>query len=97
MSTNPDYVYQYRTKYTYHPYHPFSMISCGTIALQRSSAVFMPGAMKPGYARGIGCIPTSTFEEAMEKAKRIVGNNPRIVCTPEAFSGGVGVHLYLKH
>ena len=27
MSTHPDFVYQYRTKFTYHPYHAFSMIS----------------------------------------------------------------------
>lgn len=96
MATHPDYTFQYRNKYTYHPYHPFSMISCGTIALKRTAAVFIPGAKKPEYARGIGCIPTATFEEAMEGAKRIVGQNPKIVCTPEAFSGGVGVHLYLK-
>jgi nickel-dependent lactate racemase len=96
MATHPDYTYQYRTMFTYHPYHPFSMIACGTIALQRTSAVLIPGARKPGYARGIGCIPTDTFSEAMERARKIVGANPRIVCTPEAFSGGVGVHLYMK-
>jgi len=96
MATHPDYTFQYRTNYTYHPYHAFSMITCGTIALQRTTAVFIPGAEKPGYARGMGCIPTDTFEEAMERAKKIVGKNPRILCTPEAFSGGVGVHLHNK-
>ena len=96
MATNPDYIFQYRTRYTYHPYHAFSMITCGTIALQRTTAVFIPGARKPGYARGMGCIPTDTFEEAMERAKKIVGENPRILCTPEAFSGGAGVHLHMK-
>ena len=96
MSTDPDYTYQYRTMHTYHPYHPFSMISCGTIALQRTSAVYIVGAKKPEYAHGMGCIAVNTFDEAMEKAKRIVGDKPGILCTPEAFSGGVGVHLHLK-
>ena len=96
MATHPDYTYQYRAKYTYHPYHAFSMITCGTIALQRTAAVFIPGAKEPAYARGMGCTPTDTFEEAMERATKIVGQNPRIVCTPEAFSGGVGIHLHLK-
>lgn len=96
ISTNSDYIYQYRNNYTFHPFHAFSMISFGCIALQRTTAVFMPGAKMPEYARGIGCIPTDTFEEAMERAKKIVGKNPRIVSTPEAFSGGVGVHLYRK-
>jgi len=97
MATHPDYIFQFRTKFTYHPYHPFSMISMGIIALQRSSAVFVPGALKPGYARGMGCIPTDTFEEAMVRAMKIVGKNPGIICTPEAFSGGVGVHLHMKN
>ncbi|MBN2240614.1 MAG: DUF2088 domain-containing protein [Dehalococcoidales bacterium] len=96
ISTNPEYVQRYREKYAYHPFHAFSMISCGGIALQRTSAVFIPGAKKPEYARGMGCIPTDTFEEAMEQAVRITGKNPRVICTPEAFSGGVGVHLHLK-
>ena len=96
IATHPDYTFQYRNRYTYHPYHAFSMITCGTIALQRTTAVFIPGARNPGYARGMSCIPTDTFEEAMERAKKIVGKNPRILCTPEAFSGGVGVHLHKK-
>ncbi len=96
ISTNPEYIYKYRHNYTFHPFHAFSMISFGCIALQRTTAVFIPGAKKPEYARGMGCIPTDTFEEALERAKKIVGKNPKIVCTPEAFSGGVGVHLHLE-
>jgi nickel-dependent lactate racemase len=97
FATDPGYINLYREKYAYHPFHAFSMISCGTIALQRTAAVFIPGAEKPEYARGMGCIPTATFEEAMEQAIKITGNNPNIICTPEAFSGGVGVHLYPKN
>ena len=43
-----------------------------------------------------GFSPTSTFEEALARAKKYVGNNPRILCTPDFFTGGMGVHLNLK-
>jgi hypothetical protein len=91
-----DYRYQYSNKYTYHPFHAMSMISGGSATLLWTSAVFIVGAEAPSYARGMGFIPTRTFEEAFERAKNIVGKNPRILCTPEAFSGGVAVHLHLK-
>jgi nickel-dependent lactate racemase len=91
-----EYRFQYSNNYTYHPYHAMSMISGGSASLLWTSAVFIAGAMEPSYARGMGFIPTKTFEEALERAKRIVGKNPRILCTPECFSGGVAVHLRLK-
>lgn len=71
------------------------MVSMGAIAHQRTSAVFIPGARKPGYARGMGCIPTRTFAEALAQAERLVGKNPRILVMPEAFRY-VGVHFYLQ-
>jgi hypothetical protein len=70
------------------------MISMGAIAHQRAGAVFIPGAQKPAYARGMGCIPTKTFDEAMQRAERYLGKNPRILVMPEAFRS-VGVHLHL--
>jgi len=91
-----DYRFKYSNYYAYHPFHAMSMISGGSAALLWTSAVFVPGAKAPGYARGMGFIPTNTFEDAMERAKRIVGGKPRILCTPECFSGGVGVHLHRK-
>lgn len=91
---NYDYRYQYSNHYTYHPFHALSMISGGSAALLWTSAVFVAGAKKPGYARGMGFVPVSTFAEALERAKKIVGQNPRILCTPECFSGGVTVHLH---
>ncbi len=96
LASNPDYAYRYSEAYAYHPFHPMSMISGGAVTAQRTTAVFMPGAKAPKYARGMGYIPTHTFEAAMERATRIVGKSPRILCTPEAFSGGVPVHLGIK-
>jgi hypothetical protein len=72
------------------------MISGGAVSVKRTKAVFMPGAQKPQYARGVGFIPTRTFGEAMERARKLVGKDARILCTPECFTGGVAVHLRLK-
>ena len=91
-----EYRFQYSNNYTYHPFHAMSMISGGSASLLWTSAVLIAGAKAPGYARGMGFIPTTTFEDAMERAKKIVGQNPRILCTPECFSGGVAVHLHTK-
>jgi len=91
---NYDYRYQYSNHYSYHPFHALSMISGGSAPLLWTSAVIIAGAKAPEYSRGMGFIPTSTFEEAFERAKKIVGQNPRILCTPECFSGGVAVHLH---
>ena len=96
LANDPDAIHRYRFNYTYHPGHPLSMISMGAIAHQRTSAVLIPGALKPRYARGMGCIPTKTFEDAVVRAERYVGKNPRILVVPEAFRH-VGVHLYLRH
>jgi len=92
-----EYLFQYSNFYKYHPFHAMSMISGGSAALLWTSAIIMVGPKAPGYARGMGYIPTRTFEEAMERAKGIVGKNPRILCTPECFTGGVAVHLYRKN
>jgi len=94
---NYEYRFQYSNNYTYHPFHAMSMISGGSASLLWTSAIFLPGAKAPGYARGMGFIPTTSFDDAMAQAKRIVGDNPRILCTPECFSGGVGVHLHVKN
>ncbi len=96
ITQNYEYRFQYSNNHTYHPFHAMSMISGGSAALLWTSAVFMVGPKAPGYARGMGFIPTSTFEEAMERAKKIVGQNPRVLCTPECFSGGVAVHLHIE-
>ena len=95
LAGDPDAIHKYRHNYAFHPAHPLSMISMGAIAHQRASAVFIPGARQPRYARGMGCTPTKTFEDALARAERYVGENPRILVVPEAFRS-VGVHLYLS-
>jgi hypothetical protein len=56
----------------------------------------MVGAEKPQFARAMGYKTVGTYQEAVKEAERLVGKNPKILCTPECFSGGVAVHLYQK-
>ncbi len=96
LAADTEYCFRYSNFFTYHPFHAMSMISGGSVPALRTSAVFMPGAQAPGYARGMGFTPVSTFEEAMQRAEKLLGKKPRILCTPECFSGGMPVHLHSK-
>jgi hypothetical protein len=95
VCTNPEFIYKYRFAYGYGPFHPFSMVSCGAIALKHTSAIFIVGARKPEYAIAMGCKPTKDFEEALREAKRYVGENPNILVLPECFLKP-GFHLFKK-
>jgi hypothetical protein len=95
IADDPEAISRYRFAYAYHPAHALSMISMGAIAHQRTSAVLVPGAKSPGYARGMGCIPTRGFDDALRYAERYVGKTPHILVVPEAFRS-VGVHLHLR-
>jgi len=97
IATDTDYCYRYSTAYTYHPFHAMSMLSGGSVSNLWCSKTIIVGAESPGYARGMGFTPVKTFDEAMKLASRYAGKNPRILCTPECFSGGSAVHLQLKN
>ena len=70
-----------------------SMVSGGAIPGLRTSRSIIVGAEKPMYARGMGYATARTYEDGMKIAEGYTGKNPRILCTPECFSGGVAVHL----
>jgi nickel-dependent lactate racemase len=93
LTADAEAIFRYREHYAYHPGHALSMVSMGAIAHQQASAVFIPGAKAPGYARGMGCIPTKTFADALDRARRHVGKKPRILAIPGAYSGGAAVNL----
>ncbi len=94
LSTDNDYRFRYSNHFAYHPFHAMSMISGGSTVQKWTSAAYVVGARMPGYARGMGYRTTATVAEAFKDAERFVGKSPRILCTPECFSGGVGVHLH---
>lgn len=82
LSNRPEYIHKFRHAYGYHPYHGFSMLYMGGVALNSARAIYIAGAKEPGYARGMGCIPTRTFDEAMRMAERHVGRTPKTLVVP---------------
>lgn len=96
IANRSDYIYKYRYAYGYHPFHALSMVSMGGVALKRAKAIFVAGARAPGYARGIGMIPTRTFADAFKQAEKFVGMNPRVLVIPEAFTR-TAIHLKMMN
>jgi len=90
-----EYIDKYRFNYGYHPFHPFSMISCGHIAEMHCAAIYIVGAYEPGYARAMGMKTRATFEEALDDAKKYTGKNPKILALPKTFRTA-GVHLMMR-
>lgn len=92
MSTRADYIHKYRFEYGYHPFHAFSMVSMAGVARKYTQAIYLASAKEPKYARGMGAIPTKTFDDALKQAEKYVGKNPRILVIPEAFTR-TAVHM----
>lgn len=83
MATNPEWIYQYRHNFGYHPFHAFSMIYMGGICRQHTSEVYVAGAKEPGFARGMGARTTATVEEALAEAEDIMGHKAKVIVVPE--------------
>jgi len=93
FATNEEYIRQYRYSNAFHPFHGFSMMSCGHLAEMNTSAIYIAGAMQPGIARGLGLKTRATIEEALADAKKkFVGDSPNILALPRAFTTAA-VHL----
>ena len=96
FATNEEYIRKYRFANAFHPFHGFSMMSCGHIAEMNTSAIYIVGAKEPGYARGMGLKTRASFEEALEDAKKkYVGSSPNILALPLTFKVP-SVHLGMK-
>jgi hypothetical protein len=91
-----EWIRRYRFQYGYHPYHAYSMISCGQIAEQHTSAIYLVGAQAPELAQVMGLKTRATFEETLRDAQQeYLGANPNILALPGAFLRP-GVHLDMK-
>lgn len=96
FATKEEYIRKYRFANAFHPFHGFSMMSCGHLAEEHTSAMYIVGAREPGIARGMGLKTRATFEEALEDAKRkYVGDQPNILALPKTFTTAA-VHLCMK-
>ncbi len=83
ISTDPQWTDRYRHQWAYHPFHAFSMSYMGGLARLNTSAVFVVGAEQPGYARGMGAIPSPSVEAALDEAAKYVGRDPNLLVIPE--------------
>lgn len=93
--SNPEYIREYRFNYAFHPFHCFSMVSCGHIAHMHCSKIYIVGAQAPGYARGMEMKPVKSFDAALKDAECYVGPNPNILALPKTFTTA-GVHLMME-
>ncbi|HML45186.1 MAG TPA: lactate racemase domain-containing protein, partial [Clostridia bacterium] len=64
-ATHEAYIRRYRYAHAFHPFHGFSMMSCGHLAEQNTAAIYLTGAMQPGIARAMGLKTRATIEEAL--------------------------------
>lgn len=83
LATRPEYLRAFRHGYAYHPFHGFSMLYMGGVALQRARAIYIAGARDPGMARSVGAIPTPDVAAALRQATRHVGSDPSMLVIPE--------------
>jgi len=90
-----EFIDKYRFSYAYHPFHAFSMVSMGIVALKHTSKIYITGARAPQYARGMNLTPVNTFNDALKDAEKIVGKNPRILVLHEALAG-IAPHIKFK-
>ena len=96
FATNAEYIRRYRFANAFHPFHGFSMISCAHIAEMNTAAIYITGAMEPGYARAMGMKTRATVEEALADAQqKYVGGHPNILALPLTFKTSA-VHLMMK-
>jgi hypothetical protein len=97
FATNKKYIRQYRYANAFHPFHGFSMMSCGHLAEANCAAIYITGAMEPGFARAMGLKTRASIEEALEDAKKkYAGEKPDILALPRTFTTAA-VHLCLKN
>ena len=86
FATNEEYIRKYRFAGAFHPFHGFSMMSCGNLAEKYLSATYIVGAQQPGIARTMGLKTRPTFEEAIADATRkYTDGNPNILALPGAY------------
>ena len=96
FATKEEYIRKYRFANAFHPFHGFSMMSCGHLAEEHTSAIssWAPGSRASPASMGLKT--RATFEEALADAMRkYTGPNPNILALPCTFTTAA-VHLCMK-
>jgi nickel-dependent lactate racemase len=85
FSNEAEYIRKYRYQYAYSPLHSiFLVANIDTLEKVASRAIFT-GDINPGIIREVGAVPAKNFDEALARAKEIVGSNPDILVLPRYF------------
>ena len=97
FATKEEYIRKYRYANAYHPFHGFSMMSCGHLAETNTSAIYLVGANQPGIARSMGLKTRATIEEALADAKKKYAKDSfHVLALPRTFTSAA-VHLCMKN
>lgn len=70
FATNEEYIRKYRFANAFHPFHGFSMMSCGHIAEMNTSAIYIVGAREPGIAAAWGSRPARRLKRRSKTRRR---------------------------
>jgi nickel-dependent lactate racemase len=96
FATNENYIRRYRYANAFHPFHGFSMMTCGHLVEKHTAAVYIAGASQPGIARMMGLKTRASIEEALSDASgKYCGGKPEILALPRTFTTSA-VHLCLN-
>ncbi len=96
FATNQEYIRKYRFAGAFHPFHGFSMMTCGNLAEKYLAATYIVGAQRPGIARSMGLKTRASFEEALADATaKYTDGKPNILALPGAYVSAVP-HLCMK-
>jgi len=77
FATDPWYIHLYRTGHAYHGVHPFYMWYWCAHALEHLGRVIVVGG-DPKAVRRLGFSPATTFDDALEMARDVVGPSPTL-------------------
>ncbi len=79
-------VEKYRRQNAYHPVHPIWLFNESQYALDHAGSVIIATAENPDAPKSVGGEYAPTFEEALARAMRSAGANPRVLVLPTFFS-----------
>jgi hypothetical protein len=78
FAQNPKYIDLYRNHYAFHGVHPFYMWYWSCHGMSHVSKVIFVRPRSKRVATRLGCETAKSLAEAIEKAKAVVGDNPKI-------------------
>ena len=86
LISNKDFLRKYHEDHAYHPVHPIWLFNENQYALDHARKIIFATAENPEAPGTVGAEYAATFEDAMERALGLTGENPRILVLPNYFT-----------